>query len=117
MIITRLMTHVKAIHRVKNRKCGWSRWILWACGQVACWTGSGEKEVPAWTFTISPSSSQCLKFCSDLLLDFTVVVRRGQMANTGREYGCLQWQPCSQLHINESWRWTIMSCRYTGACM
>ena len=25
IIITRLMTHVKVIHRVKNRKCGWSR--------------------------------------------------------------------------------------------
>ena len=24
IIITRLMTHVKVIHRVKNRKCGWS---------------------------------------------------------------------------------------------
>ena len=25
IIITRFMTHVKVIHRVKNRKCGWSR--------------------------------------------------------------------------------------------
>ena len=25
IIITRLMTHVKVVHRVKNRKCGWSR--------------------------------------------------------------------------------------------
>jgi len=25
IIITRLMTHVEVIHRVKNRKCGWSR--------------------------------------------------------------------------------------------
>ena len=25
IIITRLMTHVKVIHRLKNRKCGWSR--------------------------------------------------------------------------------------------
>ena len=25
IIITRLITHVKVIHRVKNRKCGWSR--------------------------------------------------------------------------------------------
>jgi len=25
IIITRLMTQVKVIHRVKNRKCGWSR--------------------------------------------------------------------------------------------
>jgi len=24
IIITRLITHVKVIHKVKNRKCGWS---------------------------------------------------------------------------------------------